>query len=122
MKCPNCDKKMKHKSWYASEPDFGGTADEHIYVAERYKCKPCGIKNENGAWHIPKKFLPTGKQVKTILFIENRLGYQGEALTKTQASKIISQSFEEAKRIPLHNEQWYEDMQEEFGMDQSDFC
>ena len=124
MKCPNCDKKMKHsfKEWEVWgiahwDCDYG----DYCYE-DKYFCSPCKIKNINGKWIIPNKFLPTEKQKKTILFINNHLGMDLEALTKHQCWLDIGKYFHEAKKTPLHDDEYYLDMQEYFGMCEGDFC
>lgn len=115
---------MKNKSYTYNVPDFGGTAEDWQTEREAslYKCKPCHIKYNDGEWKIPKEYRPSKKQRNTVLFIENRMGYVGAALTAKQAHEIISKNFEEAKEIPLHDDQYYEDIQKAYGMDYGDFC
>ena len=81
MKCPGCEQKMKHKSY--KNPDKG----------EKYTRPSCGIKNKNGNWKIPAELRPTEKQERTILFINERLGMDLEALTKRQCQKDIGKYF-----------------------------
>ena len=45
-----------------------------------------------------------------------------QPLTKHQCWLDIGKYFERAKRTPLHDDQYYIDMQEYYGMDESDFC
>ena len=45
-----------------------------------------------------------------------------EAITKHQCWLDIGKYFEEAKNTPLHTDEWYEDLQECFGMCEGDFC
>ena len=71
---------------------------------------------------IPEKYNPTEKQEKTILFINNHLGMDIQPLTKHQCWLDIGKYFERAKRTSLHDDQYYIDMQEYCGMDESDFC
>jgi len=124
MKCPNCDKEMKHsfKEWEVW--GFAHWDCEHgDYCCEdKYYCSACRIKNINGKWTIPNKFLPTEKQKKTILFINNHLRMDLEALTKRQCWLDIGKYFDEAKKIPLHSSEYYEDLEEYFGFCEGDFC
>ena len=125
MKCPNCDKEMKYKDkgyWgypfsTGPEPDYPDWFRQDIYT-----CKDCKIKKVNDEWTIPKKFLPTEKQIKTILFINNHLRIDLETLTKHQCWLDIGKYFDEAKRTPLHSSEYYEDLQEYFGFCEGDFC
>lgn len=123
-KCPNCNKKMIDKS-YTKMEEFYHWEDEAFYYQkvkhEKFVCEPCKIKYKDGKWKIPKKYLPTGKQIKTILFINNHLNMQIEPLTKYQCWCDIKKYFNEAKNTPLHDDQYYLDLQEYYGMDESDF-
>lgn len=124
MKCPNCGKEMKHICETVQFPDFSGTADDYELLGtyEEYKCKNCKIKYINGKWEIPSKYAPTERQRKTILFINNHLRMNLEALTKHQCWLDIGKYFEEAKKTPLHSDDYWEDMQEFFDMSIGDFC
>ena len=125
MKCPNCDKEMIDKSCFKKER-FYHWEDEEFYYRDIYYekliCMECKIYYENDKWNIPDKFLPTDKQKKTILFINNHLGMDLKALTKHQCWLDICKYFEEAKRTPLHSSEYYEDLQEYFGFCEGDFC
>lgn len=125
MKCPNCDKEMKYKDkgyWgypfsTGVEPDYPDWFRQDVYT-----CKECKIKKVNDEWTIPKKYLPTDKQVKTILYINNHLRMDLEALTKHQCWLDIGKYFDKAKKMPLHSSEYYEDLQEYFGFCEGDFC
>lgn len=114
MKCPNCGKEMKYKHGTGYHLDFSGTAEnwELKYYWQEYSCKLCKITYDGSNWTIPNDKLPTEKQKKTILFINNHLNMGLEALTKHQCWLDISKYFEEAKGTPLHTDGYYEDMQE----------
>lgn len=124
MKCPNCDKEMKYtdKGYWeypfstGPEPDYPDWFRQDIYT-----CTDCKIKKVNDEWQIPKKFLPTEKQIKTILFINNHLNMDLEALTKHQCWLDIGKYFDEAKKTPLYSDDYYLDMQEYYGMCEADF-
>jgi len=45
-----------------------------------------------------------------------------QPLTKHQCWLDIGKYFERAKRTPLHDDQYYIDAQQYYGMDESDFC
>ena len=109
MKCPNCDKEMDNKT-YCKMEGFYHWEDEETYYHkvehEKFVCKSCKITY----------------QEKTILFINNHLGMDIQPLTKHQCWLDIGRYFERAKRTPLHDDQYYIDMQEYCGMDESDFC
>lgn len=125
MKCPNCDKEMKYKDkgyWgypfsTGIEPDYPDWFPQDVYT-----CKECKIKKVNDEWTIPKKYLPTEKQVKTILYINNHLRMDLETLTKHQCWLDIGKYFDKAKKTPLHSSEYYEDLQEYFGFCEGDFC
>lgn len=125
MKCPNCDKEMADKSYYKME-EFYHYDDEEFYYHkvehEKFVCQSCKITYLDDKWKIPKKYNPTKKQKKTILFINNHLSMNIQPLTKHQCWLDIGKYFEKAKRTPLHDDQYYIDMQEYYGMDASDFC
>lgn len=124
MKCQNCGKKMKHKKGIGHAIDFSGTAEdwELEYFWETYKCKACKIKYDGRNWKIPDALLPTEKQKNTISFINNHLDMDLSALTKKQCWSDINKYFEKAKKRPLHSDEYYMDLQEEYGMCESDFC
>ena len=100
MKCPYCDEEMEYKDkgyWgypfsTGIEPDYPDWICNDIYT-----CKKCNIKNTNGEWKIPKKYnRPTDKQIKTLLFINNRLGTDYEPLLKVQCWRIINKNLQDA--------------------------
>lgn len=124
MKCPNCGKEMKHEHKIGHHIDFSGTAEdwELEYCREEYSCKACKITYDGNTWNIPNKYKPTDKQIKTILFINNHLNLDLETLTKHQCWIDIGKYFEEAKNTLLHSNEYYEDMQEYFGLCEGDFC
>ena len=115
---------MKYKHGIGHYLDFSGTAEdwELEYCWEEYTCRSCKITYDGDKWTIPKDKLPTEKQKKTILFINNHLNMDLEALTKHQCWLDIGKYFEEAKKTPLHTDEYYEDMQEYFGWCEGDFC
>lgn len=101
MLCPNCRKEMKFKHEVRHHLDFSGTAedDELEYDWFQWRCGQCRIAYD-GEWDIPKKYAPTEKQRKTILFINGRLGLHLEALTKHQCWLDIGKYFDDAKDTP----------------------
>lgn len=124
MNCPNCDKEMKYRDdghWgfpftTGPEPDYPDWIKKDVYF-----CKACRIRKVNDEWTIPKKYAPTEKQQKTIMFINNRLNLHLEALTKHQCWIDIGKYFEKAKKIRLHSHEYDEEVQDYFGIDASDF-
>jgi hypothetical protein len=125
MKCPNCGKEMIDKS-YSKLEEFYHWEDEDYYYRknyyEKFVCNDCKISFEDDEWHIPNNLMPTEKQKKTILFINNHLRMDLEALTKHQCWLDIGKYFEEAKKTPLYSKEDYWDMQEYFCMCEGDFC
>lgn len=125
MKCPNCEKEMTDKS-YSKLEEFYHWEDEDYYYRknyyEKFICKDCKISFENNKWHIPNNLIPTEKQKKTILFINNHLKMNLEALTKHQCWLDIGKYFDEAKKTPLYSDEDWINMQEYFGMCEGDFC
>ena len=124
MRCPNCSNEMKYRNdgcWgfpfsTGPEPDYPEWIPRDVYF-----CNDCRIRKVNEEWTIPKKYAPTEKQKNTILFINNRLKMKLEALTKHQCWLDIGRYFEEAKQTQVHSDEYYEDLQDYFGMDASDF-
>ena len=125
MKCPNCENEMIDKSRFKKERFYHWEDEEFYYrdiYYEKFVCNDCKISFEDDKWNIPNKLLPTEKQKKTILFINNHLGMNLEASTKHQCWLDIGKYFEEAKNTPLYTSKYYEDLQEYFGFCEADFC
>ena len=125
MKCPNCGREMVNKS-YSKLEEFYHWEDEEWYYRnnyyEKFVCNNCKISFEDDKWHIPNNLLPTEKQKKTILFINNRLKIDLEALTKHQCWLDIGKYFDKAKNTPLYSDEDWLDMQDYYGMSEGDFC
>lgn len=121
MNCPECEKTMKCKHGTGLHIDFSGTAeeDELTFYWIKYTCKTCHISYNGTDWTIPDDKQPTDKQKNTILFINNRLHTDLEALTKRQCWRDINRYFNKAKQTPLHSDEYYEEIQE--YMSESDF-
>ena len=103
MKCINCLTEMKDRSYsYYGLGDWD--MDYPASYHEEHRCPNCKCKYVRedygqGRWEIPKKVeLPTEKQVKTILFINNRLMLSLEAITKQQCIRDIGKYFDKAKQ------------------------
>lgn len=113
MKCPNCNKEMKDKS-YAVEITFI-TGDEPDYYPtewiEEYNCKDCGIKYHKGDWVVPKKYpRATDKQIKCALFINRQLGTTFVPVLKTSTWKFIKDNIEQAIEVRNHSfSEWCEE-------------
>lgn len=124
MKCPNCGKEMIDKS-YSKLEEFYHWEDEEYYYRkiyyEKFVCNDCKISFEDHKWNIPNNLMPTEKQKKTILFINNHLRMDLEALTKHQCWLDIGKYFYEAKNTPLYSDEDYIYMQEYFGLCEGDF-
>lgn len=110
MKCPNCDKEMKDKSyWYYGigdwDMDYPATLHEECY------CADCDIKWVNGEWTIPKRYEPpTEKQIKCVRFICRELGMNYEPLLKRKTWEFINKYLDDAKQSWETNfECWCED-------------
>jgi reverse gyrase len=126
MLCPNCGKEMKYsyrewEEWTLAHWD----CDHGDYkYEEKYNCPSCRIKNVNNEWIVPKKYLPTEKQIKTILFINNHLQMHLEAITKHQCWIDIGKYFKEAQETPLpeyEDDEYCQDLQDYFGYTEADF-
>lgn len=100
MICPNCNKEMVNKSYSVTitfctgdEPDYYPT--EWI---EKYHCKECRIKFEEGKWIVPKRYqLATQKQIKCVNFINRKLGTDFNPVLKTSTWKFIKDNIDKAK-------------------------
>lgn len=111
MICPNCGKEMKSLDIRVfstgDEPDY----DWYDHIGD--ECKKCKIKyNENShSWQLPNELKPTEKQIKTVLFIENRLLIHPDGLiTKKQYFEFIKKYFEQAKSTNAHDHFLIEDI------------
>lgn len=125
IKCPNCGKEMVDKSYSKLEEFFHWEDKEYYYgnnYYEKFICNDCNISFEDGKWYIPNNLMPTEKQKKTIIFINNHLGMNLKALTKHQCWLDIGKYFNEAKKTPLHSDENWIDIQEYFCMCEGDFC
>ena len=98
MKCPNCLDKMQNKSFmYYGLADWDTDYPSSLY--EKYYCKECKIKYENGDWIIPKKYeKATDKQIKCISIINKNLGTSFMPLTKDGCRRFISENIEKSKQ------------------------
>lgn len=103
MICPNCGKEMKSIDrryvGFGDEPDY----DTYEHIGD--ECKKCHIKyNEHSrSWELPEALKPTEKQIKTVLFIENRLNIRANNLvTKKQYCEFIGKYFNKAKSTDVH--------------------
>ena len=125
MKWPNCGKEMIDKS-YSKFEEFYHFEDEQYYYRnnyyEKFVCKDCKISFENDKWTIPSGLMPTEKQKRTVLFINNHLGMDIKALTKHQCWLDIGKYFDKAKSTPLYSDEEFIEMQDYFGMTEADFC
>ena len=124
MKCPNCDKTMMKRTRTTKERFYHWEDEEFYYrdiSCEKYTCKACGIVFENDKWCIPDNLLPTERQKNTILYINNHLDMNLEALTKHQCWLAIGKYFDEAKNTPLRSSEDYEELQEWGGICEGDF-
>ena len=98
MICPNCGEEMKpidrRYFGFGDEPDYD--LCEHIGD----ECRKCRIKHDerSHSWILPDSLKPTEKQIKTSLFIANRLFVRTDNLvTKKQYCEFIGKYFDEAK-------------------------
>ena len=104
MKCINCEAEMKDKSYsYYGLGDWD--MDYPASYHEEHKCPNCKCKYVRedygkGKWVIPEHVeLPTEKQVRTILFINNKCGLDIKPITKNQCIRDIGKWFDKAKEI-----------------------
>ena len=94
------------------EPDYPDYFKRDIYT-----CKECKITCDNKEWKIPNKYeRPTEKQLNTVLFINNRLGFSFTPLLKVQCWRYINTFFDKAKKIKYCNDiQVAEELREMYG-------
>ena len=98
MVCPNCGNEMK--PIYCRYVGFGDEPDYDLYEHTGDECRKCRIKYDNhyNSWILPDSLKPTEKQIKTVLFIQNRLNIRADNLvTKKQYCEFIGKHFDEAK-------------------------
>ena len=98
MKCPNCEKEMKEKSyWYYGISDWD--MDYPATLHEEYYCSDCRIKWINGEWQIPKGYTRASEnQIKCTKFICKQLGLHYEPLLKNKTWKFINDNLDAAKQ------------------------
>ena len=99
---------------FGDEPDY----DAYEHIGD--ECKKCHIKyNEHSrSWELPDILKPTEKQIKTALFIENRLNILSDNLiTKKQYCDFIGKYFDKARTTSRNNHYFEDDYDdyEEFG-------
>ena len=116
MICPNCGKEMKPiRRRYVG---FGDEPDYDLYEHTGDECRKCRIKYDNhyNSWILPDSLKPTEKQIKTVLFIQNRLDIRADNLvTKKQYCEFIGKHFDEAKNTKEFKYDIYEFDPEEYG-------
>ena len=98
MICPNCGKEMK--SIDRRYDGFGDEPDYDLYEHTGDECRKCRIKYDAHycSWVLPDSLKPTEKQIKTVLFIQNRLNIRADNLvTKKQYCEFIGKYFDKAK-------------------------
>lgn len=95
MICPQCQHKMKNKS-YAYYSLGAWDCDYPDSYHEEYKCPECKMKYLNGKWIIPDELKATEKQIKTASFINLALGYEVPPHTKKLLWKFINQNLQDA--------------------------
>ena len=98
MICPNCGREMKSiDSRYVG---FGDEPDYDLYEHTGDECRKCRIKYDNhyNSWILPDSLKPTEKQIRTVLFIQNRLNiHVNNLVTKKQYCEFIGKYFDVAK-------------------------
>lgn len=97
MKCPNCEKEMKDKSyWYYG---FGSwDMDYPDQLHEEYWCPHCRIKFVNDEWTIPDSMIATEKQLNTGKIIERNTGISMPPPLKKLMCKYIGDNIELSKK------------------------
>ena len=120
MKCPNCDKEMKDKSyWYYS---LGGwDLDYPDELHEEYLCSSCRIKFVNGEWIIPKSMIATEKQINASKIIERNTGIEMPPPIKKLMWEYIGNNIELSKKKYEEYKKMREQSFEEWCEDNSDW-
>lgn len=122
MNCPNCEKKMKNKSYSVEVFGFG---DEPDYIPtnwiEEYHCKYCKIKYHDGEWTIPKSIIATEKQLNAGRIIEGNTGIKMPPPTKKLMWKYIQDNMELSKQMYEENKKAREQSFSEWCEDNSDW-
>ena len=98
MTCPNCGEEMK--SIDRRYVGFGDEPDYDLYEHTGDECRKCRIKYDehSHSWVLPDSLKPTEKQIRTMLFIQNRLNIRVDNLvTKKQYCEFIGKYFDVAK-------------------------
>lgn len=98
MICPNCGEEMKPID--RRYVGFGDEPDYDLYEHTGDECRKCRIKHDerSHSWILPDFLKPTEKQIKTVLFIQNRLNIHADNLvTKKQYCEFIGKYFDKAK-------------------------
>ena len=116
MICPNCGKEMK--SIDRRYDGFGDEPDYDLYEHTGDECRKCRIKYDEHScsWVLPDSLKPTEKQIKTVLFIQNRLNIRADNLvTKKQYCEFIGKYFDEAKNTKEFKYDICESDYEEYG-------
>lgn len=101
MKCPNCNKEMKDKS-YSFYSLGAWDCDYPDELHEEYMCKSCKISYINDEWHIPSSLVATEKQIKTAKFIRNVIGGQTPPPLKKNLWKYIHDNLQRAIELNEH--------------------
>ena len=116
MICPNCGEEMK--SIDRRYVGFGDEPDYDLYEHTGDECRKCRIKYDehSHSWVLPDSLKPTEKQIKTVLFIQNRLNiYADNLVTKKQYCEFIGKYFDEAKNTKEFKHDVCEFDYEEYG-------
>ena len=102
MKCPNCSKEMKDKSYvYYGMADWD--MDYPATLHEEYWCSDCRIKFINDDWVIPESMIATEKQMNAGRIIESNTGIIMPPPTKKLMWKYIQDNMELSKKMYEEN-------------------
>ena len=123
MRCPNCDKEMKDKSyayygmgsWDMDYPD--GYHEEHRCS----RCKIRFVKDAQEEWTIPDSIRATDKQLNAALLIERNTGIDMPPPIKKLMCKYIGDNIELSKRRYEEYKQAKEQLFVEWCEDNSDW-
>ena len=110
MKCPNCGKEMKNRSYSKLEEFYHCKDDEYYYKRnyyEKFVCSDCKISIVNDEWNIPDDLRATEKQVEACNFICRILNIEHPPLTKRAVWHFIHDHIEEAVDIKNKREGWF---------------
>ena len=123
MKCPNCNREMRDKTYsYYSFGNLGNwDMDYPDEYYEKHWCPTCCIEYINGEWNIPDSIIATDKQLKAGMIIEHNTGIKMPPPIKKLMCEYIGENMELSKRRYEEYKKEREQLFEEWCWDNSDW-